>query len=265
MTLELFHASESLGSQKVKLVLAEKSLEWKSHLLNLLTFENLYPNYVQLNPTAVVPTLVHGDRVVTNSDTIIRYLDEKFPNPKLTFTEPKLQTQMNNWFDLQNRLPMRELMYGNFQGIEGIVLRRSVRLKEKLLPQLIETYPELEKQYLAKLKDVRQWNSTIQNQQEIANINANIDPMLDCLERQLSNTNWLCGSTYSLADIVWTAVLYRLDKLKFSHLWLNDTRPALESYIHRLKSRPSFVTAVEKDRIPLSMLLKGLCRIFLGI
>lgn len=265
MNLELFHASESLGSQKVKLVLAEKNLEWKSSLLNLLTFDNLDSNYVQLNPTAVVPTLVHGDRVVTDSDTIIRYLDDKFPNPKLTFTEHKLQMQMNNWIDLQNQLPMRELIYGNFQGIEGLVLRRSVRLKEKLLLQLIKTHPELEEQYSAKLKDVRQWNSTIQNKQEIANINANIDTVLDCLEQQLSQTNWLCGSTCSLADIVWTAVLYRLDKLKFSHLWLNDTRPALESYIHRLKSRPSFVTVVEKDRMPLSLLLKGLCRIFLGI
>ena len=265
MTLELFHASESLGSQKVKLVLAEKNLEWKSHLLNLLTFDNLHPNYIRLNPTAVVPTLIHGDRVVTNSDTIIRYLDDKFPNPKLTFTEPNLQEQMNNWIDLQNQLPMRELIYGSSRGIEGIVLRRSVRLKKKLLPQLIETYPELKEQYSAKLKDVRQWNFTIQNKQKIADINVHINLTLDCLEQQLSQTDWLCGSTYSLADVVWTPILYQLEKRKFHHLCLNDTRPILKSYFHCLKSRPSFVTAVEKDRMPLSLLLKGLCKIFSNI
>lgn len=264
MTLKLFHASESLGSQKVKLVLAEKNLEWESHLLNLLTFENLDPSYVRLNPTAVVPTLVHGDRVITNSDTIVEYLNKQFPNPKLAFTEPKLQAQMNHWIDLQNQLPMRELIYGSSGGIEGVVLRRSVRLKEKLLSQLTQTHPELKEQYSAKLKDVRQWNSTIQNEQELVNINAKIHPILDCLEQQLSQTDWLCGSTYSLADVTWTPILHQLDERKFSHLCLDDTRPALKSYFNRLKSRPSFVIAVE-NRMSSSMLLRGLCRIFIGI
>ena len=45
--LELYYASESLCSQKVKLVLAEKDLEWRSHPLNLLTFENLQPSYIE--------------------------------------------------------------------------------------------------------------------------------------------------------------------------------------------------------------------------
>ena len=50
MSLELFCAPESLCSQKVKLVLAEKQLAWKSHSLNLLTFDNLQPDYIRLNP-----------------------------------------------------------------------------------------------------------------------------------------------------------------------------------------------------------------------
>lgn len=71
MTLALYHASNSLCSQKVKLVLAEKNLEWKSHLINLLTFENLQPSYMRLNPKGVVPTLLHDDRVITDSATIV--------------------------------------------------------------------------------------------------------------------------------------------------------------------------------------------------
>ena len=54
MTLELYSASGSLCSQKVKLVLAEKNLEWKDHLLNLLTFENLQPNNSLRLHTAIV-------------------------------------------------------------------------------------------------------------------------------------------------------------------------------------------------------------------
>ncbi|WP_144054328.1 hypothetical protein [Pleurocapsa sp. PCC 7319] len=68
-----------------------------------------------------------------------------------------------------------------------------------------------------------------------------------------------------MADTVWTAILHRLEELKFTHLWLNNKRPSLESYFERLKSRPSFVIAIQKDRMPLVMLFKGLCRIYLGI
>lgn len=81
MTLEPYYASESLCSQKVKLVLAEKELKWKSHLINLLTFENLQPSYMRLNPKGVVPTLLHEGRIITDSVAIMRYLDKQFPYP----------------------------------------------------------------------------------------------------------------------------------------------------------------------------------------
>jgi glutathione S-transferase len=216
---------------------------------------------LRLNPKAVVPTLIHGDRVITDSAVIIKYLEKQFPEPSLSFANPKLQTQMNNWINLQDRFPMRELMYGNFQGIEGLVLRRSVQIKEKLLPQLIQLHPELQEQYLAKLKDVRQWNSTIQNKQKIAEIDVKIAPMLDRLEKQLSQTHWLCGATYSLADIVWTTILNGLNGLKCDYLWIDNTRPALKLYFNRLKSRPSFTKIIQQDKMPSSMLIKGLYKI----
>jgi len=263
--IELYYAPGSLCSQKVKLVLAEKNLEWKSHPINLLTFENLQPSYMQLNPKGVVPTLIDDGKVITDSVAIAHYLDKHFPYPLLTPAEDTLQEKMNEWIDLQNRFPMREVMYGNYRGIEGFVLRRSVQIKAKLLLQLMQTNPELKEQYAAKLEDVKQWHSTIQNTKEIASINAKIEPMLDRLEDQLSQTNWLCSDTYSLADAVWTSVLHRLDELKFSHLWLDNKRPAIASYLNRLKVRPSFKSAIQNDEMPLPMLIAGLGRTLLGV
>jgi len=43
----------------------------------------------------------------------------------------------------------------------------------------MQANPELKEQYEAKLNDVRQWNSTIQDAKEIASINGKIKPMLD--------------------------------------------------------------------------------------
>jgi glutathione S-transferase len=262
--MELYYASGSLCAQKVRLVLAEKNLEWKPHPINLLTFENLQPDYMRLNPKGVVPTLIHENHVITDSAVIIRYLDEHF-SPRLTPAEPTLQEKMNCWIDLQNQFPMSKVMYGNFRGIEGVVLRRSLHIKEKILPRLMQTNPDLKEQYVAKLEDLRQLNSTIQDAKTMQRINATIEPLLDRVETQLSQTQWLCGSTYSLADTVWTAILNRLDELKFGHFWKNGARSALDSYFNGLKARPSFKTAIQSDKMPLPILLSGLGNVLLGI
>lgn len=41
------------------------------------------PDYLALNPQGQVPTLVHGDRVITQSPAILEYLEEVFPKPAL--------------------------------------------------------------------------------------------------------------------------------------------------------------------------------------
>ena len=263
MTIELYCASGSLCSQKVKLVLAEKNLEWKNRLLNLLTFENLQPSYIRLNSKGVVPTLLNDGQIVTDSAVIIRYLDDQFPYPRLTPAEPLGQEKMNAWIRLQDQFPLREFMYGNYKGIEGAVLRRSVQIKEKLLPKLIQAHPELKEQYASKLEDVKLWNSRINNANEIASLTQKVELMLDRLATQLNQTEWLCGNRYTLADAVWAAVLNRLDELKFGYLWTNGDRSVIGAYFERLKARSSFKVAIVEDEMPASMLIAGLWKVFL--
>lgn len=262
--IKLYHFPGSLCSQKVKLVLAEKNLDWESHLVNLLTFENLTPDYMRLNPKGVVPTLVHNGKAVCDSITIIRYLDRHFMEPRLTPDDPTLRKSMDTWIDLQNRLPMREAMYGNMRGIDGLVARQTVDIKEKLLPELAQKYPDLKPQYATKLRDVKPWNQTIRDVTKITQINSQIEAIMNPLEQQLSQSEWLCGSAYSLADVVWTAVLNRLDELGLSTLWKADKRPAIADYLNRLEARPSYRDAIKNDAMPLPMILAGLRRIFLG-
>ena len=195
---------------------------------------------------------------------IVRYLDEQFSHPSLVPAEPSSKEKMDDWIELQNQFPTREMIYGNSKGLEGAVLRRSVRLKEKLLPQLMQSNPELIEQYTAKLKDARQWRQAINDAVEIENLNAKIAPLLDQLEAALSQAEWLCGSQYSLADTLWTAVLHRMEQLHFDYLWKDSMRPALEAYFNRLKSRPSFAI-IQADKTPLPMLMAGLWRIAIGV
>jgi hypothetical protein len=59
--LELYHGTTSVCAQKARLTLAEKGLEWESHLM-ALNGDQLDPAYLKLNSNGVVPTLVHDQR-----------------------------------------------------------------------------------------------------------------------------------------------------------------------------------------------------------
>jgi glutathione S-transferase len=56
------------------------------------------PEYLALNPNAKVPTVIDGDLVIWESNTILRYLAAKYA-PKLTGATPAEATQAERWMD----------------------------------------------------------------------------------------------------------------------------------------------------------------------
>ena len=97
MTLALYHNDMSSCAQKVRLLLAEKGLEWESRHLDLRAGEHQKDWYIKLNPRAVVPTLIDGDIVVPESNVINEYLDERFPDPPLKPADPFGRARMRLW------------------------------------------------------------------------------------------------------------------------------------------------------------------------
>ena len=55
--IEFYDNDMSVCAQKVRLVLAAKGLEYQRHVMNLRTGDQFRPDYLKLNPKAVVPTL----------------------------------------------------------------------------------------------------------------------------------------------------------------------------------------------------------------
>ena len=78
MTLVLYHHGSSACAGKVRFALAEKALSWTSRYVDILRGEQFAPEYVALNPKAVVPTLVHDGAVIVESTVICEYLEEAF-------------------------------------------------------------------------------------------------------------------------------------------------------------------------------------------
>ena len=92
--LELYHHGSSVCAAKARLALAEKGLEWKGRYIDILKGEQFEPEFLAVNPRAVVPVLVDGGRVIVESSVICEYLEEKFPDPRLMPDDPGARAEL---------------------------------------------------------------------------------------------------------------------------------------------------------------------------
>jgi len=253
----------SLCSQKVRLALSEKQVSYEKRFVDIeLRLQNYEPWYLRLNPRGVVPTLVHGDRVVTDSARILRYIDETFEGPALIPEGAHERDSMERWIGQQDALRMRELSYASFAGLIGFVLRKiSMPLRVAKLRRSRDKYPELAGIYEAKIEDVRRWRTSVASRSEVAEIRSDLEGVLRRVEEQLDKTRYLAGDSYSLADVAWTCVLARLTMLGLSApLWGDGRSPRLKNYYEQLRLRPSFALADIWEATPSAKARRALLR-----
>ncbi len=79
------------------IVFGKKGLAWEGRYVDILKGEQLAPEYLKLNPKAVVPTLVHDGKVIRESTLICEYLDEIFPEMPLRPKDPYARVEMRMW------------------------------------------------------------------------------------------------------------------------------------------------------------------------
>src|ERR1700734_1797160 len=70
-------------SQKLRVFLNLKGIQWQSHPIDLPHYENMQAWFLGINPRGLVPVLVHDGAVHIESNDIITYLENTFPTPRL--------------------------------------------------------------------------------------------------------------------------------------------------------------------------------------
>lgn len=94
--ITLYTYWRSSASYRVRMALNLKGIEHELEPVHLVRDGGRQhaDAYTALNPQALVPTLVHGERVLTQSLAIIEYLDELFPGPVLVPGPPEARARV---------------------------------------------------------------------------------------------------------------------------------------------------------------------------
>jgi glutathione S-transferase len=234
--LELYHNPVSTCSQKVRLVLAEKELDYESHKIDLLKGEQHSPEYVKINPNHVVPTLVHDGAILFESTLINEYLDDAFPEHPMRPADPLARHAMRMWVrESDERLAPVAGFLILAVGTRHLILAKT---PEERAASLAATADPVKRAKRASLIEHGV------KAPEFVPVLRSFTDHLDSMEAGLSEAPWLSGDTYGLADAATFPYVLRLNQLGMSNLYDDQSRPRVGEWFRAACARPGFESAI---------------------
>jgi glutathione S-transferase len=240
--LHLYHAEPVANSMKSLLCLKEKSLEFVSHYVDLLRFEQHAEEFVKLNPNGQVPVLVHDGAVITESTVINEYLEEAFPQVPL---RPKClveRAQMRVWSKFVDEYFCPALSMWGWH----LMVRKVARgLDKDELDKVLERIP---------LKEQRDKWATIAGESfseaQLADSKRKLSVSIGRMEKILEKSQWLAGGSYSLADVNSYSMVAGVPRM-FPEIMNAKTAPLACAWLDAMNARPAVQAALAMpNRVP---------------
>ena len=229
--LTLYDSPGSPCARRVRAVLLEKGLGWTTRLVDLTRMEQKRPEYLALNPNGVVPTLVHDERVLYESNVITEYLDDVFPDPPLYPRDAWDRARAKMWqaFELAMAKEFRPLMYARVIGPYD-----RLRPRDEVLADARRSTADP-----AHLDWVRRvYDGEVVSEDGARHLDALLVQRLDRLEAALDGHEWLVGDRYTIADL---SVAPRVQMYPMVQVPLEPSRhPRVCEWLARVGARASF-------------------------
>ncbi len=239
--VHLFHFQGSSCSQKTRIVLNLKGVDWTSHHLDISKSENLNERYLGINPRGLVPTLVVDGEVHIESNDVVSLLDARFPEPGLIpeGREAEMAELLRHEDELH--LDLRTISF-RFTQPRG----RTPKSEEALADYraggsgtvLGEPDPN-------KRVEIDFWERIARDGITDAAIRVSAGRFRESfedLDRRLEAAPYIMGERLSLADIAWFIYVNRLIRCGYP---MERLHPNLFAWFEPLRARADFAREVE--------------------
>jgi glutathione S-transferase len=200
--IEVWGRRSSSNVQKVVWALDELALPFKRHTVGGGFGGTHEPNYLKMNPNALVPVIKDGDVTMFESNAIVRFLGARYGEGTLRPKDPKTLAAAEQWMEWQQQ---------NVVPAISAIFMNEVRLSKAQ-----------------------------RNEKAIADGEATLARMLPIANNALASSKWFAGDSFTFADIVLGVLYWRYFKLGgkslgLSHItrWFEalQQRPAYQKWI----------------------------------
>jgi glutathione S-transferase len=228
--IELYQLDYSTCSQKVRICLAEKDIEWVNRPVNTRANEHLTPEYLKLNPNGVVPTMVHDGQVILDSSVMCEYLDEVFPQKPLTPKDPVGRAHMRAWMRFLEEVPTAAIRVPSFHMS---LAKRFNSLDEDQFHRDHADKRTIRKHFYHRM------GTHGFSEREVSDSLEQLRMTLQRMEKALIDKPWLVGDDFTIADIIVIPTIDRMNDLGLSKMW-EGSFPRVTDWYARVRKRPSF-------------------------
>ena len=206
--MKLYDCQMAPNPRRVRVFLAEKGVDIPKTEVSIIEGENLKPEYLAVNPRGLLPTLELDDgNRIDETIAICRYIEETRPEPNLMGRDALEKAQIESWqrhmeFDGLN--PTGEMFRNSFDPF-----------KNRGLPGLenVQAIPEL-----------------------AVRGKAGVERFYERLEQRLSQSTYIAGERYTVADITALCVV---DFASFAKMGIPEANTNTKRWHADVSSRPS--------------------------
>lgn len=235
--LELFHWEPVGHSVRVLICLHEIGLEFKSHYVDLMLFEQYSDEFLAINPLGQVPVLRAGDVLLSESSLINEYLAESYPDAGLAPVDPQGWYATQTWSKyIDNNLSAAHAMLGCKKHLVPMLQKMDqAELQEKISSIPV---PERKPGWEFPANDAYA-DAVVKNSERKVNL------VIGRMEKVLANADWLAGEHFSIADIDTFALMMSLRNL--APQFVNDKdAPGTVAWLDRIAGRPAVKQALTR-------------------
>lgn len=203
-----YDCSTAPSPRRARMFIAEKGLEIETREISIAKGEQLSADFLKVNPRATVPVLITDEgATLTENTAIATYLEARFPEPPLMGQTPDEKAQVAMWNAIaegQGGMPVAEVLRNSHPAMKGRALPGRLNLDQ--IPELA------------------------------ARGQKRVDAFFTLLEERLSDSPWLAGERFSLADI--TAYVF-VDFARVIKARIPEGNSATKAWYDSIRDRPS--------------------------
>ncbi len=239
--LHLLHFRHSACSQKTRIFLKLKGIEWQSHHVNLASQDNYKDWYLGINPRGLVPVLVHDGVVHIESNDILQYLEATFPTPELIPKELSDTTAQHLKEEDDLHMDLRAITMG-FLSPRSVVTK-----KDTLLANYQDNQGTLQGESDEhKAREIKFWRDFAEQgvtEHQALAAAERFSEVFQRFDAVLGRQSYLFGDEITLVDIAWYIYTFRLSAAGYPFSTLH---PNVFKWFQDLNAKPEFYAEVSQ-------------------
>ena len=198
--------------------------------------KHLTPEYLEMNPNGVVPTLTDGDDVIIDSSVILEYLEDVYPDHEMSPKDFVKRAHMRKWLRYLEEVPTPAIRVPSFNKH---LAKRYENMDDDAYQAMAAAHP-VRKHFYQRMN--KTGFSAAETEEALDRLDSAAQRVAGALDAH--GKDWIMGDMLTIVDAAYMPTVDRMIDLGLSDMI--NSRPALKAWYDRYAARDAFAKTYYK-------------------